>query len=287
MQINRAFWLAAGRTSYHAATFWFAPVGGITGALLARLLGVQVTFAPFFPENSLLRTAFDAGVLIILAYILLFSGWFLWFLARRWVIANLNPYLIICAIGVIVALAGLGGYFLVSPRGPIEWDFQRTGYAIRLEWQMQRPGMPLKFLVPGFIFSGQNGPDPLYQIQSSVTIDKDQRVIPLFIAANSQWVQFSNILNIPAGNRFELGCQMRSDTLHCEGFPERLTIDQFFADLGGFTFSFGHDGDPPQKWHFSSATLRKQFEKQMSEAEEAVRNNPQLQPPIPRRDTPN
>jgi hypothetical protein len=283
MQTKRVFWLAAERASFHAGTWWFAPAGGVSAALLAHLLGVQVTFAPFFPENSLLRAAFDAGALVVLAYIVLFSGWFLWFMLRRWAMAYLNIYLVVSAIGAVIMLGGLAGYFFSPPRSPIEWDFQQTGYALRLEWVLQRVGEVPIFYVSGFVFPGKNGPEPLYQIRASVTIDRDKREIPLYVVAGGQWARFPEIVSIPADVRVEIGCQMRDDGLHCEEFPKRISPEQFLADLGGFTFEFAHDGEPPQKWHFSSAELRRQFEKQKLEAEDQIRKNPLLQPSVTRR----
>jgi len=244
-------------------------IAGVVGGLAGTLAAMALPLA--YPDTQIWiwRLILWASCFVLIGSILfLLYDVFL----RHRVVGKLNmwaPWILIIG-GPIIGLLWL----YLSKTGAIEWDFERTGYPIRLEWQIARAGEPARFFVPGFIFTGKNGPTPIYQIEASVTIDHNKKVIPLYIAASGQWVQFENSNGIPAGARFEIGCQMRDDTLHCEGFPSRISPEQFLIDVGGFTFTFAHDGEPPQNWHFTSAQLRQQFEKQTREVEEQSKRDP-------------
>ncbi len=226
----------------------------------------------------------EAGIVLIVAavVVLLFGvrieGWHVRLMPTwRSRVHTWGPWILIIG-GPVLGTLWL--VFRPPIAGPIAWNFQKTGYAIQLEWALERVGGPLKFYVPGFIFHGENGSEPLYQVKAFVTIDQNKKVIPLYIAVDGQWIQFSQIEGIPAGRTVDIGCQMRSDGPHCEGFPDRISPEQFLNDLGGFTLTFSHDGETPKNWHCSSVQLRQQFEKQKREAEEQIKTNPRLQPSI-------
>jgi hypothetical protein len=163
------------------------------------------------------------------------------------------------------------------PSGPVAWRFEEAGYALQLEWQLEKPGVPLKFFVPGFVFLGRNiSGRPLYRPDAFVTVEHNKKVVPLYIVADGQWIEFSAAKEIPADAEFQIGCQMRGDTLHCADWTERMPPEQFLRDIGGFKLTFSYDGAPSLYYRFTTEELRKQFEQQKQEEEARVRK---LHPP--------
>jgi hypothetical protein len=168
-----------------------------------------------------------------------------------------------------------------TARGVVRWRFEETDEVIQLEWRLATPDSPLQFFVPGFMFSGKNVSGlPIYRPDAFVTVEHNSKVVPLYIVADGQWIEFSEAKEIPAEAEFQIGCQMRGDTLHCAEWTERLSPEQFLREIGGFRLTFSFDGTPSRIWRFTTEQLRRQFEKQKSNAAELARKT---HPPSVRR----
>jgi hypothetical protein len=66
------------RTSYHAGTWWFAPIAGVIAAVIFYLMGRPMPFADWLPDNAPLRTAYEILFSIFAAYVFVFSLWLCW-----------------------------------------------------------------------------------------------------------------------------------------------------------------------------------------------------------------
>ena len=188
---NLAHWtiLAGGRIRGSESFYICRELGLIPDLAYLPAIGIAAAgVALMYPE---------AGIVLIVAavVVLLFGvrieGWHVRLMPTwRSRVHTWGPWILIIG-GPVLGTLWL--VFRPPIAGPIAWNFQKTGYAIQLEWALERVGGPLKFYVPGFIFHGENGSEPLYQVKAFVTIDQNKKVIPLYIAVDGQWIQFSQI----------------------------------------------------------------------------------------------
>jgi hypothetical protein len=207
-------------------------------------------------------------------------GLVIWFVWERKI--RMNSALLI-SVGSIGLLVSLGVLYLGITRllaGSIVWSFQRDGYAVPINWSLERVGVPLEFHVDGFQFNGRTDRQ-LYQVDAWVTIDRTGQRLPLYIAAGGQWTPFAKTDGVPEGATFQMGCSMREEEPRCGAFASRMTPERFLAAIGAFTFSFLYDGHN-QSWHFSADELQRQFIKQKAAAEQKTKSDPLLQPRVQR-----
>jgi hypothetical protein len=186
------------------------------------------------------------------------------------------------SVGLVMSLGMLYVGIARLLAGPIVWSFERDGYAVPINWRLERIGAPLQFYVGAFQFNGQTGADrQLYQVDAWVTIDRTGERLPLYVAAGGQWTPFAETDGVPAGAKFEVGCSMREEAPRCGAFTSEMTPERFLAAIGAFTFTFLYDGHT-QTWHFSTEEIERQFIKQKAAAEQDVKSNPMLRPSVQR-----
>ncbi|MCE9650249.1 MAG: hypothetical protein K8R18_11570 [Parvibaculum sp.] len=252
MEFREALLGAWKRTWVHADKWWFAPVGVVVAAFTANFWGVRVTFAPCL-SDGLPRSTIDALVCLMIAYLLLFTFWFL----RFWLLRKMTPYLVAVVITGLFFSAAVGTYLWNFSRGPIIWTFgdgphpifgmQGGGGGLPLIWQLQ--------------FTGTNRSDePIARIDGYVRSNLTNKQIPLYFQIKGQFVKTSETFGIPPRTDFVLIAPIAGhspDTAR----KEAIRSDQFLSEYGDITLAVTFDGrGSPFVRHFKRDELARFFD---------------------------
>jgi hypothetical protein len=172
-------------------------------------------------------------------------------------------------------------HFALRERPKIAWNFEKTGYPVRLNWS-NADGV-ITYHVDGIELGGENiSGHALHQIDAEITLARDGRHLPVFVIINRAWAHLNELDGIPSRAMCFVGVPFRADGVNLPNYPTRMTPDQFLRDFGGFTFSITIDGDK-KFWSFTIDDLRKQFEAQQRDAEEDRLKNPMNRPQLKRK----
>jgi hypothetical protein len=223
---------AGEHTARHTGSLWFPIIGGIFAAIVARLLGITITFFPFLSEG-LVRGALDVAVCVVIAYILFFVGVFVWFLAKEWTGRRLNLWLACTVLATLVTLGFLIGYAWDRSRGPIIWTFDVSS---PIGWS-RSAGESLWIM--GFQIKGRNRWDePVVTTNAYIRSDITAESVPLTFNVNGTRVEASKV-TIPPEISFILSSVFpSSDSKKSAG----VSMENFLKNFSRFTFVFEYEG---------------------------------------------
>jgi hypothetical protein len=180
-----------------------------------------------------------------------------------------------------LSVVSLALHFALREKPKLDWVFERTGLPVTLGWRMNA-GVRT-YVVQGLQLGGQNiSGHKLHQFDAEIVLHRDQRKLPVFIAAEGAWWPLDQIEPVLPNAFMELGGSFRGDGLHWPEYPGELTPDQFLRDFGGFTYSITIDGDK-RTWSFAIDELRRQIEQKMREVEEEWLKDPLNRPQVTRK----
>lgn len=227
--VREAFSEARRRSSQHANAWFFAPIASVLAPFVGRSMGVDLTFVPFIPEG-LLRSGIDAAICVVIAYCVLYGGYFIWFLARTWGL-RLNLWIVLTSIGAALMLFGAGGYLWDLSRGPILWDWSfrwlNNNYVPTLN----------RIVINRFEIVGDNRwDDPIVVseafIRSDITNQRIEMDVHLKAGVNT-WTSTTTKV-VPSRGRFLLYGKFNPDPSKYQGLPD----DEFKSQFGQFSFFF-------------------------------------------------
>jgi hypothetical protein len=195
---------------------------------------------------------------------------------------SISNWLVWSAISFAVALLCLLCHFLFREKQRVDWFFLKgTGVPIAIGWERSRDGTPT-YRIEGVQLNGINVSGHALQVHGEITLDRDQRKLPLFIVAEGQWVATDDVESVPPEAIFNLGASFRGDLTHWPGFEKSITPEQFLQDFGGFTAIIFVDG-VKQTWSFSIDQLRRAIESFERFQEDQWLSNPSNRPFVKRR----
>jgi len=87
---------------------------------------------------------------------------------------------------IFVLLAAVFGmlHFLLREKAKIDWNFERTGYPVRLGWSQNADGVRT-YRIDAIELGGENiSGHTLHQVDADITLARDKKVLPLFVIIN-------------------------------------------------------------------------------------------------------
>jgi hypothetical protein len=192
-----------------------------------------------------------------------------------------SPWLILSGLFLVIAIFFVALHFVLREKPKISWEFEKEGTPISLEATWNEGNHV--FLVGGLGFGGENiSGHALHQVDGEITLLRDRRTLPVFVAIEGRWMAVDQIESAPSRSVLSLGGQFRGDGLHWSEFPSRMTPDEFLRDFGAFSVSITIDGDK-RTWSFTIDELREQIERQKRQLEDQWLANPLNRPQVGRK----